>query len=187
MAGEEAEVLDEGISAIRVNLGVSPAKIETLLSRGGAFILLDSLLYKACLKASLDNPRNPAIRGSVMNPNVRGVLQHFRAIYETIQDSLDAAGLSKPVVDHYIQLRFREWRVHDVDVEGDKCNFYVGCPTNALDDKERTSAIDAGVCTIHRDHILPLGHGGLETQPMCAYHNRIKQDNWLFEPDLIGE
>lgn len=187
MPEENHQISERHVSAIQTHLGIFPDKLATLLNQGSRFLLLDSLLYKACLRASLDDPRNPAVRGSVINPNVRGVLQHFRSIYEEIRESLDVIGLSKSLVDDYVQLRFREWRVHDIDTEGNKCSFYVGCPTNSLDERERQFAIETGVCIIHRDHILPSSHGGLDTQPMCAYHNRIKQDNWLFEPDLLKE
>ncbi len=166
-------------------VGIETDRVAELLSKGWHILVLDALLYHACLRVSLENPRNPAVKDSRLYPNTRGVTEVFRKLYEKVRPIVEQFGLTKSLVDRYVQLRFREWWPHDLDYEGKECRFFIGCPINVLETDDVEFVIDSGICPIHRDHIIPASHGGRDTQPMCAYHNRLKQDNWFFQPDLL--
>jgi hypothetical protein len=152
-------------------------------------------LYHYCALATAFDPQyhNAIVKRTGGNVRIRWgclpkqpyqnrVRAHIRALGEEF--SADVEDLAREGVSEYAASLFLEYLRGDIIELGgtELCNYGLGCPANDPD--------GGYVPTIHHDHPLPQSQRGIETQTMCAYHNRLKQDNplldHLFTLELVG-
>jgi len=167
-------------------------RLSNFAKMAPSLILLEELLYSACLRVAQSNPWKGAIRGTEIYPNTRGVEEAFEQIWTDLETDahhlIDELDLDRNTARRYLEAR-RAWDPQGVSVDSKemKCSFYFGCPTVALEDGVTEDLKAKGVLNFHRDHWRPNSMGGQIIQILCAVHNRLKGSSLLLQPDVVYE
>jgi hypothetical protein len=170
--------------------GLDAARLSAFAGSAPSLVLLEELLYAACLQVACKYPWRGAIKGTEIFPNTRGVEEAFDDVWVSLQGNApeltNSLHLTREVARQFLEAR----RVWDPEApfeepEEQVCNFYFGCPTTTLEGPEIVRLVEGGVLVYHRDHWRPASMGGRIVQLLCAVHNRWKGSSLLLQPDVI--
>lgn len=170
--------------------GLNMSRLSFFAEAAPALLLLEELLYAACLEVARTHPWRGAVKGTEVFPNTRGVEETFDGVWAAIEsaeaDTIARLHLDREVARRYFEAR-RTWdpEMPQVEFENYVCNFYFGCPTTSLEGKAVNDLVDNGVLVFHHDHWRPVSMGGHSIQILCAFHNKWKGSSLLLQPDVI--
>jgi hypothetical protein len=171
-------------------LEVEAERLRSFSRTAPAIVLLELLLYHACLRVAETFPFRGAVRGTEIVPNTRGVEDEFDRGWSDLETRhktlFDLFGLTRNVARRYLDAKRHSDPEPPVTQEEDhECLFFFGCPTRSLDEEVLETLVDRETLKFQQDHWRPASMGGRTLQTLCAVHNRLKGDSLLLQPDVV--
>lgn len=182
-----AQAFSRSSAGSLAGLGLDRERFDHLVEGVPRLLILEELLYAACVRVSLRHPTRVAIKSGKLLPNTRGVPEEYDEVYRAVRRA-DAQLFATYGIDRDAAQRFLEAKrsvevPQAFDPVNEECEFYYGCPTKTLNQIERIILKERGVIRFQRDHWKPSSLGGERLQFLCARHNHQKADLLIFQPD----